>query len=58
MDLNYGRPQNFWRELAGRAGVAFMDGLPMLAAQAALSFGMWTGQEASPEEFLAALPQG
>lgn len=54
-DLNYGRPHNFWRDLAGRGGVPFLDGLPMLAAQAALSFNLWTGQAASAQEFHAAL---
>lgn len=57
MDLNYGRRDNFWRALAGRAGAAFTDGRSMLAAQAALSFNLWTGREATAQEFFAALPQ-
>jgi shikimate dehydrogenase len=56
-DLNYGRARNFWQDLAGRGGVPFLDGLPMLAAQAALSFNMWTGLEATAQEFQAALPR-
>jgi shikimate dehydrogenase len=40
------------RALRGR-GVLAMDGLPMLAHQAALSFAAWTGIEVSGEEFLA-----
>ncbi|MBI5524248.1 MAG: shikimate dehydrogenase [Desulfarculus sp.] len=55
MDLNYGRHGNFWQALAGRAGAAFLDGLYMLAAQAALSFNLWTGLEATAQEFYAAL---
>ncbi len=36
-----------------RKGVPAMDGLPMLAHQAALSFAAWTGIEVPGEEFLA-----
>ena len=35
-----------------RIGVPAMDGLPMLAHQAALSFAAWTGMEVPAEEFL------
>ncbi|MBI4800474.1 MAG: shikimate dehydrogenase [Desulfarculus sp.] len=56
MDLNYGRRGNFWRALAGRSSAAFLDGLSMLAAQAALSFNLWTGLAATAQEFYAALP--
>lgn len=55
-DLNYGRVQNFWQDLAERGRVGFRDGRYMLAAQAALSFSLWTGQAASAREFFAALP--
>lgn len=55
MDINYGREENFWATLAGRQGAGFCDGLPMLAAQAALSFTRWTGREVSAARFLAAL---
>lgn len=54
-DLNYGRPDNFWRSLAQRTGAVFMDGLPMLAAQAARSFCLWTGVNATVEDFMEAL---
>lgn len=56
LDINYGRRVNLWRQTAQRFGAAFMDGRPMLAAQAAMSFALWTGLEPDPEEFLAALP--
>ena len=36
-----------------RRGVPAMDGLPMLAHQAALSFAAWTGRKVPGEEFLA-----
>ncbi|MCB2187738.1 MAG: shikimate dehydrogenase [Deltaproteobacteria bacterium] len=51
LDLNYGRPVNFWRQLAARSGAAFADGLAMLAQQARLSFTLWTGVEATAAEF-------
>ncbi len=52
LDINYGRKDNFWRELAGRAGAGFTDGLPMLACQARRSFFLWTGLEVETAEFL------
>jgi shikimate 5-dehydrogenase len=36
-----------------RRGVPAMDGLPMLAHQAALSFAVWTGIKVTGEEFLS-----
>jgi shikimate dehydrogenase len=45
------------RALRGR-GVPAMDGLPMLAHQAALSFAAWTGIEVSGEEFLSLARRG
>lgn len=56
LDINYGRRVNLWRQLAQGAGVAFVDGRPMLAAQAAFSFALWTGLKPDPATFLAALP--
>jgi shikimate dehydrogenase len=54
-DLNYGRPDNWFRTLAEEAGATFRDGLHMLAAQARLSFITWTGREDVPlEPFLKA----
>jgi len=57
-DLNYGRDENFWRDLAESHGAAFMDGLIMLAAQARRSFALWTGIEAAFEEFYQPLAGG
>ncbi|MFH1061197.1 MAG: shikimate dehydrogenase [Pseudomonadota bacterium] len=56
LDINYGRRVNLWRQLARHAGAAFVDGRPMLAAQAAHSFALWTGLNPDPAAFLAALP--
>lgn len=56
LDINYGRRVNLWRQMAQEAGAAFLDGRPMLAAQAAMSFALWTGLAPDPAEFLAALP--
>jgi shikimate dehydrogenase len=58
-DLNYGRPRNWFRERALASGASFRDGLPMLAAQARLSFILWTGRDDVPlapflEEAMAA----
>jgi shikimate dehydrogenase len=42
-DLNYGRPDCWFRSLADASGAVFRDGIPMLACQARLSFALWTG---------------
>jgi shikimate dehydrogenase len=55
MDINYGRQQNMWEQLARKNGSDFMDGLPMLAHQARLSFKIWTGIDSPVDDFKAAL---
>jgi shikimate dehydrogenase len=55
MDLNYGRRDNFWRDLAERCRVPFQDGRAMLAFQAKDSFKLWTGREIKIEIFQQAL---
>lgn len=55
LDLNYGRPENFWRDLAQARGIRFMDGLLPLAFQARRTFSLWTGLQVPPGEFLNAL---
>lgn len=55
MDINYGREQNFWADLARAHGARCSDGLVMLAQQAALSFTRWTGRPVAGARFLAAL---
>ena len=57
VDVNYGRSRNIWADLARAHGLAFMDGLPMLAQQARLSFRLWTGIDAPAEEFAAPLEE-
>lgn len=57
VDINYGRQDTFWERLARRAGAEFMDGLPMLAHQAARSFRLWTGIDATASEFVQALEE-
>ena len=54
-DLNYGRPNNFWEEMANSRGIRFLDGLPALAYQARRAFALWTGLQVPPEEFIKAL---
>jgi len=55
IDLNYDRSENFWRDLARRNKAQFMDGLSTLAYQSRRTLALWTGIQASPEEFLKAI---
>ncbi len=54
-DLNYGRSENFWQDMARARGIRFIDGLSALAYQARRSFALWTGVQVEPEEFLKTL---
>ena len=56
-DLNYGRPKNFWQDLARSRAIPFMDGLSALAFQARRTLALWTGLQIPPEEFLRALQE-
>jgi shikimate dehydrogenase len=58
LDLNYGRSQNFWQDMARCKGIRFMDGLPALAFQARRTLALWTRVQVAPEEFLNALKEG
>lgn len=58
MDLNYGRSQNFWQDMARRDGIRFIDGLPALAYQARRTLALWTKVQVAPAEFLNALKEG
>lgn len=55
VDINYGRPVNFWQQLAERHSTPFSDGLPMLAAQAWIAYKYWSGTEKPLADFVAAL---
>lgn len=55
LDLNYGRLQNFWEEMAKSKGIQFMDGLQTLAFQARRTFALWTKIQVDPSEFLKAI---
>jgi shikimate dehydrogenase len=55
LDINYGREQNIWNQLAQKNEADFRDGLAMLAHQARLSFQIWTGIDAPVDGFKAAL---
>jgi shikimate dehydrogenase len=57
VDLNYGRLENFWLDLAAKVGARFMDGLPMLVHQARLSFALWTGLQVDVGLFMQALEE-
>lgn len=54
-DINYGRTENFWKDLAARSGSNFNTGLTMLASQAQLSWKYWTGRDDPLELFLDGL---
>jgi shikimate dehydrogenase len=54
-DLNYGRQDNFWEEMALSRGIRFMNGLRSLAYQARRTFALWTKLQIPPAEFLKAL---
>jgi shikimate dehydrogenase len=58
MDMNYGRNQNFWQDMARSKRIPFMDGLPALAYQARRTLALWTGIQVPPEEFLKVLGVG
>ncbi len=58
LDLNYGRSQNFWQDMARCRGIRFMDGLPALAFQARRTLALWTKVQVDPVEFLNALQKG
>jgi shikimate dehydrogenase len=58
IDLNYGRSQNFWQDMARCNGIRFMDGLPALAYQARRTLALWTKVQVAPGEFLNALKEG
>jgi len=55
LDLNYGRKNNFWKDLAAKRDIRFMDGLSTLAYQAKRTFALWTGIQVDPGEFLKPL---
>jgi shikimate dehydrogenase len=57
VDLNYGRSENLWQDLARRNGSRFIDGLSSLAYQCRRTLALWTGIQVPPEEFLKALEE-
>lgn len=57
VDINYGRRQNFWENLARNRDIRFMDGLSTLVHQARRSFLLWTRIDVEPSEFRKALAE-
>jgi len=51
VDLNDGRTNNFWRDMAEDKGIKLMDGLSTLAFQARRTFALWTRIQVNPSEF-------
>ena len=52
VDLNVGRIQSVWKDLANDKGIHFMDGKTSLANQAKRTFAIWTGHQVDPKLFL------
>lgn len=50
IDLNYGRSQSIWQDMAVARDVPYMDGLPTLIHQARRTFLLWTGIQVPPED--------
>lgn len=50
IDLNYGRSQSVWQDMAAARDIPYMDGLPALIHQARRTFLLWTGIQVPPEE--------
>ncbi len=57
MDVNYGRRDNIWQNMAQKKGIRFLDGLPLLAHQASRSFSLWTRIDVDPGDFKKALEE-
>ena len=55
VDLNYGHPDNFWKEMAAAGGIPFIDGLTPLAHSARKTMLLWTRVDVEPMEFIRAL---
>jgi len=55
VDLNYDRPENFWKKMAENKEIRFMDGLMPLAYQARRTFALWTGLQVPPEAFVSVI---
>jgi shikimate dehydrogenase len=55
IDINYGRKENYFAQLAKKNKASFFNGLLMLAYQARLSFSLWTGIHVPLNPFLKIL---
>jgi len=55
IDLNYGRAQSFWQDMAISGDIPFIDGYPSLVNQARRTFSLWTGADVRAEVFLKAI---
>ncbi|MFO7751340.1 MAG: shikimate dehydrogenase [Desulfobacteraceae bacterium] len=55
MDLNYGRNESFWHNLARSKEIRFISGLTPLAHSARQTILLWTRVDAGPEAFMKAV---
>jgi shikimate dehydrogenase len=55
IDLNVGRAQSVWKEVAEKKEIPFIDGMLPLAHQAKRTLALWTGIKADPTEFIDVL---
>ncbi len=57
LDFNYGRKNNFWRTMAEKKGIRFINGFTPLAHSARQILLLWTKIDAGPEEFMNAIKE-
>ncbi len=57
VDFNYGRKNNFWRDMAEKKGIKFINGFTPLAHSARQILLLWTKIDVGPEEFITAIKQ-
>ncbi len=57
VDFNYGRKNNFWRNMAEKKGIKFINGFIPLAHSARQILLLWTKIDVGAEEFINAIRQ-
>ncbi len=57
VDFNYGRKNNFWRNMAEKKGIRFINGFTPLAHSARQILLLWTKIDVGPDEFIKAMKE-